>query len=165
MYLLTHSLDAGRLVIDNDGWEHTSCTDLFAIHDYSHDGEALYERFRTVEDGKIPVPFQGKLFLAPGYAYNGAPLFLSEFGGVSYVPKGSEVPRDSWGYEGVEHSREAALERIRSLYVTIGRLTRITGICYTQLTDVEQEVNGLMTYDRKVKFDPAEIRAINGLLR
>jgi hypothetical protein len=38
------------------------------------------------------------------------------------------------------------------------------GICYTQLTDVEQEVNGLMTYDRQLKFDARRLSEINALL-
>jgi hypothetical protein len=37
----------------------------------------------------------------------------------------------------------------------------VAGFCYTQLTDVEQEVNGLLTFDRKPKFDPAVIKAVN----
>jgi beta-galactosidase/beta-glucuronidase len=165
MYMLTKSLDSTRLIIDNDGWEHTDSTDLFAIHDYSHDGKLFYERFKPIQDGKIPIPFQGKLFLAPGYEYNGSPIYLSEFGGVSYIPKGVNAPRNSWGYEGMEQSEPAALERIRGLYEGIAKLPKIMGICYTQLTDVEQEVNGLLTYDRKPKFDPREIREINRLLR
>lgn len=165
MYMLTKSLDNTRLIIDNDGWEHTDSTDLFAIHDYSHNGDLFYERFKAVQDGKIPVPFQGKLFLAPGYQYNGAPLFLSEFGGVSYIANGAQVPSNSWGYEGMEHSEASTLNRIRSLYQGVARLPKIVGICYTQLTDVEQEVNGLLTYDRKPKFDLSAIRAINHLLR
>ena len=165
MYMLTRSLDQTRLIIDNDGWEHTDSTDLFAVHDYSHDGENFYERFRTIQDGNIPTPFQGKLYLAPGFKYNGSPIFLSEFGGVAYVPNRSAAPSDSWGYEGVEESAQGALDRMRSLYRGIARLPKITAICYTQLADVEQEVNGLMTYDRKLKFDPADVRAINGILR
>ena len=54
--------------------------------------------------------------------------------------------------------REPALTRIRGLYEAIARIPQITGICYTQLYDVEQEINGLMTYDRRMKFDPAVIR-------
>ncbi len=165
MYMLTRSLDPTRLVIDNDGWEHTDCTDLFAMHDYSHDGDLFYERFRSVQDGRIPIPFQGKLFLAPGFEYNGSPLFLSEFGGVSYIAPNSDVPDNSWGYEGIEPGEDAALGRMKSLYQAIAKLPRFVAICYTQLTDVEQEVNGLMTYDRTLKFDPKDIRAINGLLR
>lgn len=165
MYMLTRSLDEKRLIIDNDGWEHTDTTDLFAIHDYSHDGTQFYERFKSLEEGRIPTPFQGKLFLAPGFKYNESPIFLSEFGGVSYVAEqGVAVPPDSWGYEGVEATEAGALARIRSLYQAIAKLPKIVGICYTQLTDVEQEINGLMTYDRKPKFDPSEIRKLNQLL-
>ncbi|MGI8742728.1 MAG: glycoside hydrolase family 2 protein [Bryobacteraceae bacterium] len=165
MYMLTRSLDVTRLIIDNDGWEHTDVTDLFAIHDYSHDGTQFYERFKSIEEGRIPAPFQGKMFLAPGYEYNGSPIFLSEFGGVSYAaPDSMPVPEDSWGYEGVEATEGGTLTRIRSLYEAIAKLPKVVGICYTQLTDVEQEINGLMTYDRKPKFDIREIRALNALL-
>jgi hypothetical protein len=153
------------LVIDNDGWEHTDCTDLFAVHDYSRTGELFYERFKTVEEGKIPVPFQGKMFLAPGYQYNGSPIFLSEFGGISYVPPDAQVPENSWGYEGMERTENGALDRMRGLYEAVARMPKIIGICYTQLTDVEQEVNGLMTYDRRLKFDVDQIRSINALLK
>jgi hypothetical protein len=63
----------------------------------------------------------------------------------------------------VEKTPEAALERLRSLYAAIRKLP-LAGICYTQITDVEQEINGLMTYDRKPKFDSKSLREINALL-
>ena len=44
-------------------------------------------------------------------------------------------------------------------------MPRIIGVCYTQLTDVEQEINGLLTYDRKPKFDVNAIKAMNDSLR
>jgi hypothetical protein len=50
------------------------------------------------------------------------------------------------------------------LYRAIAGIPQIAGICYTQLYDVEQEINGLMTYGRRMKFDPAAIREINSLL-
>jgi hypothetical protein len=85
---------------------------------------------------------------------------------VGYVlpEDASKVPENSWGYSGVEADREAAMSRIRGLYDAIGRISQIAGICYTQLYDVEQEVNGLMTYDRRIKFDARAIREINSLL-
>lgn len=165
MYMLTKSLDSTRLVIDNDGWEHTGCTDLFAVHDYSRTGDLFYDRFKSVREGKIPVPFQGKMFLAPGCRYNGAPIFLSEFGGISYVPPGTHVPENCWGYEGMERTETAMLDRMRGLYEAVAKLPEIIGVCYTQLTDVEQEVNGLLTYDRRPKFDPQAIRSINQLVK
>jgi beta-galactosidase/beta-glucuronidase len=166
MYALAHSLDNTRLVIDNDGWEHTSMTDLFAIHDYLRTGELLYDRYKDVSAGKAGshIPDNGTIVLIPGYEYNGSPLYLSEFGGVAFIPPGHEVPAESWGYAGVEKTQQAALERIRGLWQAIARLP-FSGICYTQLTDVEQEINGLMTYDRKPKFDSAALRELNAMLR
>jgi hypothetical protein len=103
--------------------------------------------------------------MMPGYEDPGVPYLLSEFGGIAYIPQGANVPGDAWGYAGVEKSAESALARLRGLYEAIARIPAIAGICYTQITDVEQEVNGLLTYDRKMKFDPAKIKAINDLLR
>jgi hypothetical protein len=50
------------------------------------------------------------------------------------------------------------------LYNAIARIPGFAGLCYTQLTDVEQEINGLMTYDRKLKFDAQKLREINALV-
>ena len=165
LYYLTKSLDNTRLVIDNDGWQHTEVTDLFAIHDYTRTGTEFQIRFQNVSHG-LPLPLYGKLYVAPGHHYNGSPILLWEFGGVGYVlpEDASKVPENSWGYSGVEADRERAISRIRGLYEAIARIPQIAGICYTQLYDVEQEVNGLMTYDRRMKFDARAIREINSLL-
>ena len=166
MYHLTKSLDASRLVIDNDGWEHTDSTDLFAVHDYTKTGARLIERFANVHTEGIPLPLVDKSFLAPGHKYNGAPVFLSEFGGVAYVPndRADRVPTNSWGYDGVEYTAADALARMEDLYLAIRQIPAIAGICYTQLCDVEQEINGLMTYDRRLKFPLAKLQKINSLL-
>ena len=165
LYYLTKSLDSTRLVIDNDGWEHTEVTDLFAVHDYTRTGKEFQQRFQNIVQG-LPPPMYGKLYSAPGNRYNGSPILLWEFGGVGYVlPEDlSQIPENSWGYSGLESDPELALARIHGLYEAIARLPQIAGICYTQLYDVEQEVNGLMTYDRRMKFDPRAIRQINSLL-
>ncbi len=165
MYMLTKSLDDSRLVIDNDGWEHTEATDLFAIHDYARTGDEMLARFNAAGGGEVPMPLMGKMFLAPGCKYNGSPWYLSEFGGVAYVaPTNGDVPENSWGYAGIEPTEAAALDRMRGLYRAIAKLPRIAGVCYTQLCDVEQEINGILTNDRRPKFDLAEIRRINDLL-
>jgi beta-galactosidase/beta-glucuronidase len=166
LYALTHSLDGTRLVIDNEGWEHTDQTDLFAIHDYARTGDLLSEKYKalTTKPG-TRVPDISEPALAPGYTYNGTPFYLSEFGGIAFIPPGHKVPQLAWGYSGVEKTPDAALERLRNLYAGIARVPAFSGICYTQLTDVEQEVNGLMTYDRKLKFDAKTVAEINGLLK
>ena len=165
LYALTRSLDATRLVIDNEGWEHTDFTDLFALHDYAPNGKLLAETFKDF--GKPGTePTEGyRPPLVPGAHYNGSPLYLSEFGGIAFIPPGANVPKGSWGYSGVEKTEADALARLRSLYEGIAAAPAIIGVCYTQLTDVEQEINGLMTYDRKPKFDPKRLSEINALLR
>jgi beta-galactosidase/beta-glucuronidase len=165
LYTLTRSLDDTRLVIDNEGWEHTEMTDLFAIHDYVRTGDLLAEKYRTLgQPGTVPNNGSDAA-LAPGARYNGTPVYLSEFGGIAFIPPGHEVPKQAWGYSGVEKTPESALERLRGLYAAIGKVPAFAGLCYTQLTDVEQEVNGLMTYDRKLKFDAKVISEINRLAR
>jgi beta-galactosidase/beta-glucuronidase len=167
LYTLTHSLDGTRPVIDNDGWEHTEMTDLFGIHDYARSGDLLLKKYGGLRPGApgLVIPPNARSVTAPGIAYNGSPVFLSEFGGIAYIPPGVQVPEEAWGYAGVEKTPEDALARLRGLYEAIANIPLFVGICYTQLTDVEQEVNGLLTYDRKPKFDSKVLREINGLLR
>ena len=164
LYTLTHSLDATRLVVDNDGWEHTDMTDLLAIHDYARTGDLLYDRYKGLGSPDFGVPDNARASLIPGFRYNNSPVVLSEFGGIAFIPAGHEVPREAWGYSGVEKTADSALDRLRGLYQAIVGIPGFAGLCYTQLTDVEQEINGLMTYDRKPKFDVHRLREINALV-
>ncbi len=170
LYWLTRTLDPSRPVIDNEGWEHTETTDLFAVHDYARTGDDLRERYAGFANARVlgagtTIPSAGTPVLVPGFRYNGSPVYLSEFGGIAFIPPGHQVPGDAWGYAGVEKSPEAALERLRGLYAAIARIPAFAGVCYTQLTDVEQEVNGLLTNERKPKFDTKAVREINDLLK
>jgi hypothetical protein len=164
-YMLAKSLDPTRLVIENDGWEHTGTTDLFGFHDYARTGTVFFDKYKDLGKPGFAFPPNGRAALLPGYRYNNSPIFLSEFGGIAYIAPGSKVPEASWGYAGVEPDQKTAFERLRGLYEAIARIPAIIGICYTQITDVEQEINGLMTYDRKLKFDPKQVRMLNEMLR
>ena len=106
---LTKSLDAPGLVIDNEGWEHTEMTDLFAVHDYARSGDLLYEMYKILGEPDVRFPTAGASPLVPGVRYNGTPLYLSEFGGIAYIPPGRPCPPESWGYSGVEKTADAAL--------------------------------------------------------
>lgn len=165
LYAATKSLDPTRLVNDNDGWEHVDTTDLFGLHDYARTGAELSEKYRDLGRPGVPVPPNARAALAPGFTYNGTPFWLSEFGGIAYIAPGSNVPADAWGYSGVEPERAVALARLRGLYEALAKLPAFAGICYTQLTDVEQEINGLLTYDRRPKFEASSIKALNDLLK
>jgi hypothetical protein len=160
LYHLTRALDPTRLVIDNEGWEHTEDTDLFAIHDYEKLGEDLYNRYKGVTRESASVPGKHRRALIDGYKYNGTPLYLSEMGGIAYIPPGAVSYSNTFGYSGVEKTQEDAFARFKQLLEGMARLKNLAGFCYTQLTDVEQEANGLLTYDRKLKFDPAKVKAV-----
>jgi beta-galactosidase/beta-glucuronidase len=165
LYHMTRSMDLTRPVIDNEGWQHTEATDLYAVHDYSPTYERLKARWGKIEPKTgVTLPSNRPDYVAPGQSYNGAPLYLSEFGGIAYILPGSLVPEKAWGYSGVEKTPEAVLERLAGQYKAIAESPFI-GICYTQITDVEQEINGLLSYDRKPKFDVKRIKAINDLLK
>ncbi len=165
LYELTKSLDPTRLIIDNEGWEHTDVTDLLAIHNYARTGDLLYEAYKDLATPGAAIPGTDRIAMIPGYKYNGSPFYLSEFGGIAFIPPAHDVPKEAWGYSGVEKTPEAALERMRGLYGAIARMPVFAGLCYTQLTDVEQEVNGLLTFDRKPKFDPKAVREIVSTVR
>jgi beta-galactosidase/beta-glucuronidase len=151
MYHLTRSLDRSRLVVSNDGWEH-ALTDLCTIHDYGG-ADDLSSRYATPVSSVSARP-AGRPIYAPGYRYRGEPVLISEFGGMAF--SGEE---GGWGYSTVADAEEF-LQRYEALITALLQSETVQGFCYTQLTDVEQEVNGLLTYDRNPKADPARIRKI-----
>jgi beta-galactosidase/beta-glucuronidase len=159
MYHLLRSLDSSRLVSDNEGWEHTDETDVFGIHDYARTGEQLAAKYKHLVSEPHRIPRNGREALAYGFKYNGTPFILTEFGGIAYRA-GAKMADNEWGYSGIEPTKEAFLTRLDGLMKAIYSNPAWAGYCYTQLTDVEQEINGLMTYDRKPKADPAEFARI-----
>ena len=161
MYHYLHSLDATRLVISNDGWAATE-TDIVAIHNYAHGRvdetkkyqffkESLSTREKLLVRKSTPWPI-----FAHGFQYDGQPILLTEFGGTGFNCSGQE----GWGYISVQNETEFIADYTR-LMGAIYASTGLWGFCYTQLTDIEQEINGLFTYDRKPKCNPQKIRAIN----
>jgi beta-galactosidase/beta-glucuronidase len=151
LYHLTRSLDRSRPVVSNDGWEHAR-TDLCTIHDYGSPEDLSY-RYATPESSVAARPAKRPIY-APSHGYRGEPILISEFGGIAF--SGDE---GGWGYSTVADAEEL-IERYDALISALLESETVCGFCYTKLTDVEQEVNGLLTYDRKPKADPARIRKI-----
>lgn len=151
MYHMTKSLDDTRLVISNDGWENMS-TDLVTIHDYAWRREDLEERYSTLEKTLGPKPHRREV-LVGGTVYEGQPILVTEFGGIAF--KKSEW--EGWGYSGAENE-EDFLKKLGNVVEPFLQSPHVQGICYTQLTDVEQEINGLLTYDRVPKAPLEQIR-------
>jgi beta-galactosidase/beta-glucuronidase len=158
LYHLTKALDSTRPTIGNDGWDNF-VSDIFGVHDYTSDGQVLRDRygsFEAVERTLREVQPSHHSLLLPGYRREGEPIMLTEFGGISYNPNGDGP---TYGYGKVTDS-ESFLAKYKELIDAIVSSPAIAGFCYTQLTDVEQETNGLLTADRQSKLDPAAVHEI-----
>ena len=164
---LTRLLDGTRPVVDNDGWEHGDTGDMYTLHDYCKTGKALAARYEaTVNGGPMQMYTQGDHpmhYLAKGAAYRGQPVLLTEVGGYLSIP--ADLPQEKWdslySSYGVIQTDEALVAMYAELMEGIASVPFVVGFCYTQLTDVEQEANGLLTYDRKPKASPEAFAAIH----
>lgn len=161
LYHLTKTIDKTRLVISNDGWEMVK-TDITAIHNYAHgklDDIPAHNVFRKSLETKASLlqymPANRSIY-ADGYSYQGEPIMLTEFGGISFTTS----HENGWGYSHVE-SKEVFLKEYERILEAIQSSEAIVGFCYTQLTDVEQEINGLLNYDRSEKVSLEKIKKIN----
>jgi beta-galactosidase/beta-glucuronidase len=149
-YRLTKELDGSRPVVSNDGWEH-AVTDLCTLHDYSPAGE-LAARYRSLRSALDPGGRPRPAYL-PHFSHRGEPIIVSEFGGLSVAGSGG------WGYSSVT-GPDHLLRTYRAMISAMMGPGPVEGFCYTQLTDVEQERNGLLTFERQPKVDPDLIRPI-----
>ncbi len=157
-YHLTKNYDPKRPVITNDGWEHT-ISDIITIHHYEQDGRLLHSYFETVDKCSQDVSWDNheKGAFADGYCYRGQPLMISEFGGTAFI---KDTHGNNWGYgQGVKNDEEF-LERFAGLIDAIDSIPFMSGYCYTQVTDVQHEVNGLLLFNHKPKFPHQTIKAI-----
>ncbi len=152
-YLATKAADNTRPCVDVSGNFHVQ-TDIYDLHDYEQDVEKFSAHYRD-------LPLKGDV--ADFYnafknrqQYDGKmPFCVSEYGGIAW-----SRDEDGWGYGNAPKTEEEFIERLRGLTDALLNNERIFSFCYTQLTDVEQEQNGLYTYDRVPKFDPKLIREI-----
>ncbi|MDR1440631.1 MAG: glycoside hydrolase family 2, partial [Clostridiales bacterium] len=99
-----------------------------------------------------------KAAFAGGFGYAGQPVIISEYGGIAFA---SGAVGGAWGYGAGAESEADFLERLCAMAAAIRQLPYVRGYCYTQLTDVQQEVNGLMDAGRNFKAGCAAIREIN----
>jgi len=153
VYLATKQADSTRPVIDTSGYFHVM-TDIYDVHDYDQNPESFAQRYEPLEKGeKVFVNF-------PAYEkYEGQPYFVSEYGGTWWAPG-----KVGWGYGNAPKAEEEFIARYGGLTGALLRNSKICAFCYTQLTDVEQEKNGLYTYERARKFSDTiylQIREIN----
>lgn len=164
VYRTTKTADPTRPCIDTSGNYHVE-TDIFDLHDYRQEPKAFVGSYP--KDGPITIRF------AERQTYGGEPIMISEYGGIGYSPaeKDELTNRDdlvnengpvneAWSYGNAAASEKEFIARFKGLTDVLLDHPHIMGLCYTQLTDVEQEQNGLYTYDRRPKVDPAIIHEI-----
>ncbi len=158
LYHLTRALDPTRPVIGNDGWEHLA-SDVWGVHDYALDGDTLRERYGSaaaVERTLREIQPHYRTIVFPDYHRQGEPVMLTECGGISYAP----APGERWHGYGTVQTPEAFLAKYEELVSAILDCPTVSGFCYTQLTDTEQETNGLLSADRTPKLNPGAVREI-----
>lgn len=163
LYYMCKAADGTRLVSTNDGWEQVT-GDYCALHDYVAWGDGMARHFddrARVEAFSCDV----RPAWAEGQTPTGKEIFLvSEYGGIAFTNiglQGEMGGMETWGYNGKVESEEAFFERFESVHNAVRAIPYCQGYCFTQLTDVMQEVNGLVTPDRKPKMDPERFAKIN----
>ncbi len=151
---VTRQYDNTRAYIDASGWTHIEgVTDIMDLHDYEQNPEIFAAKLAPLaEGGTYDVHWHGdKKYSMPAH-----PTFVSEYGGIRWAPQEDA----GWGYGAAPMSEEEFLNRFKGLTEAIMFNPAMGALCYTQLTDVEQEVNGLYTYKRKAKFDSEFFRRV-----
>lgn len=157
--------DSTRPVIDSSGWTHTMESDIYDVHDYEQDPSVFASHYTDLH-GEEPFVnvFDGNL----GYNKK-TPYFVSEFGGAFfdinavYKNAGDEgantwESENPWGYGEAPADAAAFIERLSALCSALRENPDICGFCYTQFTDVMQEMNGIFTFDRREKFPMEDVR-------
>lgn len=157
VYRTVKAMDKTRPCIDTSGNFHVE-TDIFDVHDYEQD----YNVFKTNYDKLFTENFLHDRF-SHIQKWNGEPVFMSEYGGIRVELKTFEENdrEKAWGYGNAATSLEEFYERYDGLTTAMIDNPKMIGFCYTQLTDVEQELNGIYRYDRTEKFDSDILYKIN----
>ena len=153
-YEITKAIDPMRPVIDTSGYFHTDKYDVFDVHDYCQDVEEFAGHYAPLATG------EGEVYQNPGQAvrWDGRrPYFVSEYGGIKWEAQSAD---GAWGYGSAPENEEEFYNRLEGLTDVLLNTPGICGFCYTQLTDVYQETNGIYNFDRTEKLDMERIHGI-----
>lgn len=157
VYKATKAYDKTRPCIDTSGNYHVE-TDIYDVHDYNQDPKTFTQNYnKLMTSGELFD--RVSLSDSTRQVYGGEPVFISEYGGIKWSAENSNS--NAWGYGDAPKTKKEFLSRYEGLTNAILDNDKIIGFCYTQLTDVEQEQNGIFTYDRKPKFDSKVLKEIN----
>ena len=158
---LTRALDPTRPVHDSSGHSHVD-TDIYSVHDYEQDLDKFRQHYALLDPAQPDSIYRND----PGItaAYKGQPYIVAEYGGTYWtdehprkepVDKGSRL--DKWGYG---KNTKLFMDHLETLTTIMTNNPNVAGFCYAQLYDIEQEQNGIYTYDRKLKFNVERLRKI-----
>jgi len=153
VYDLTKSIDPCRPVNDASGYFHIK-TDIWSVHCYDQDANKLYNKLKPSIEGEYHT--NGDDLEA---SYEGQPYIVDEYGGIKWTNT-KPYNEKSWGYGNAPKTLDEFYQRLRSLTEVLVEMPHVAGYCYTQLTDIEQEQNGIYNYDRTEKFDMQKIHYI-----
>ena len=157
---LTKSLDSTRPVIGNDGWEYSS-GDLFTLHLYDCTGPQLIEKLLELSADphtRLSSAEQARSGSLPGSDPSELPLILSECGGIGYI---NETPTDElFSSGGLPKTPQPFPEPFQELANALAKIDELQGFVWTQLTDIQQEVNGLLYFDRTPKLPLDQIKTL-----
>ncbi|WP_370055220.1 glycoside hydrolase family 2 protein [Leifsonia sp. EB41] len=159
LYAVTKAIDPTRPVIDASGYSHrVPGADIYDSHLYEQDPDVFAQRMGGLADGRpyVNTALDGTEWSVP---YAGQPYFCSEFGGIWWSDS-DRTGDDSWGYGEAPRTREEWIDRFRRLVDTLLDDPGMFGYCFTQLTDVFQEKNGVLDFRRVPKFDLRLLRDI-----
>lgn len=156
-YRATKAADPTRPVIDSSGSIHV-VTDIHDVHDYEQDPVLFAGYYDKIDEGVVQCQLKRRPQYAARVRYRGGPVYVSEYGGIKW---NSSRVGNAWGYGHEVKTEEEFIERYRGLTDVLLDNENVMGFCYTQLYDVEQECNGLLTYERAFKFDPEIFHKIN----
>ena len=190
VYDATHITDPTRPVNTASGGIITNEYDICAMHCYEQDGEKLKNTVYNPETGAFRhnrsrtqvlyktssgCPVVGDVVNKAEFVqavYDGKrPYILDEFGGIKCLETTPGVELDqkgkprtaSWGYGKSAVTREDFYKRLEEQVDALLSISdKVWGYCYTQLTDVEQEENGIFYYNRDKKYDSSRLKSIFG---
>jgi beta-galactosidase/beta-glucuronidase len=162
LYYTTKSVDTTRPCIGTSG-NYQVVSDIYDLHDYIQSVEDFRKIYLAPSQDEMLQNYDkhpwhsGVARYQNSLLYKDMALYLSEFGGIRWDVDGVE---GGWGYGDGPKTEAEFLERFEGLVSALINCPYVCGFCYTQLYDIEQEVNGLYTYERKPKFDMSKIKAI-----
>ena len=165
MYWTTKTIDPTRPVLDTSGYAHrVRGADVYDSHQYEQDPQKFAELVGGLAEGR-PYVNAGANGWAWSVDYEGQPYFVSEYGGIWWNPDTAAQSDGgdrtvSWGYGQRVHDEEEFQVRFAGLTDVLLDDPLMFGYCYTQLTDVFQEENGIYRFDRSEKLDVARVAQV-----